>query len=183
MIKIMIMMVIMMMMMTTKMTMTMMMIMLLNMMMMLTSNPLPIISAVMQPIAMRVSTVRLFKRHKWWMSLQIAMCVTLLEESHNRADNSTEKRVRLKGTASVIGQFRRDVIGPLSVKPWGYWLWRFSFVTGVFRSVFLSWLNIHLFSIKLSVISHSVFVDFVTRCALINNEIQRSVCAKDTDCY
>ena len=33
------------------------------------------------------------------------------------AKNSTEKRVRLKGTASVIGQFRREVIGPLSVKP------------------------------------------------------------------
>ena len=29
----------------------------------------------------------------------------------------TEKRVRLKGTASVIVQFRREVIGPLSVKP------------------------------------------------------------------
>ena len=52
-----------------------------------------------------------------------------------------------------------------------------------FDLFFLSWLNVHLFSIKLSVISHSVFVDFVTRCALINNEIQRSVCAKDTDCY
>ena len=104
------------------------------------------------------------------MSLQIAMCVTLLEESHNRADNSTEKRVRLKGTASVIGQFRRHVIG-------------LSFVTGAFRSVFLLRLSIHLFLIKLSVISHSVVVDFVTRYALINNEIQRSVCAKDTDCY
>ena len=143
---IMIMMVIMMMIMT-KMTMTMMM----NMMMMLTSNPLPIISAVMQPIAMRVSTVRLFKRHKWWMSLQIAMCVSLLEEAHNRADNSTEKRVRLKGTASVIGQFRRDVIGPLSVKPWGYWLWWLSLVTCAFRSVFLLRLSIHLFLIKLSI--------------------------------
>ena len=63
---IMIMMVIMMMMMMMKMTMTMtmMMIMLINTTMMLTSNPLPIISAVMQPIAMRESTVRLFKRHK-----------------------------------------------------------------------------------------------------------------------
>ena len=63
---IMIMMVIMMMMMMMKMTMTMtmMMIMLINTTMMLTSNPLPIISAVMQPIAMRGSTVRLFKRHK-----------------------------------------------------------------------------------------------------------------------
>ena len=63
-----IMMVIMMMMMMTKMTMTMtmtmMMIMLINMTMMLNSNPLPIISAVLQPIAMRGSTVRLFKRHK-----------------------------------------------------------------------------------------------------------------------
>ena len=164
------------------MIMIMMVIMLINMTMMLTSNPLPIISAVMQPIAMRVSTVRLFKRHKWWMSLQIAMCVSLLEESNNRADNSTEKRVRLKGTASVIGQFRRDGIGPLSVKPWGYWLWWLSFVTGAFRSVFLLRLSIHLFLIKLSVISHSVVVDFVTRYALINNEIQRSVCAKDTDC-
>ena len=96
--------------------------------------------------------------------------------------NSTEKRVRLKGTASVIGQFRRDVIGPLSVKPWGYWLWWLSFVTGAFRSIFLLRLSIHLFLIKLSVISHSVVVDFVTRYALINNKIQRSLCAKDTDC-
>ena len=60
MVRIMIMMVIMMMMMT-KMTTTIMMIMMMNMMMMLTSNPLSIISAVMQPIAMRGSTVRLFK--------------------------------------------------------------------------------------------------------------------------
>lgn len=88
-------------------------------MIMLTTNPLPIISALMQPIAMRGFTVRIGDNDEW-------MRVASFEESHNCADNSTEKSVqfscgKLKGTAGLIGQLSYDVIGPLSVKPRGYW--------------------------------------------------------------
>ena len=58
--------------------------MMMMMMMMLTNKPLPIIFALMQPVAARGSTVRTGDNDEW-------MRVAWLEESHNCADTSTER--------------------------------------------------------------------------------------------
>ena len=52
-----------------------------------------------------------------------------------------------------------------------------------FNQSFLPRLNSHLFVIKSSVISHSVVVNFVTGCALVNNEMHALVYAQDKECY
>ena len=87
------------------------MMMMMMMMMMLTNKPLPIIFALMQPVAARGSTVRTGDNDKW-------MRVAWLEESHNCADTSTERGrnflcCKLKGTPGLIGRFSSNVLGPL----------------------------------------------------------------------
>ena len=75
---------------------------------------------------------------------------------------------KLKGTAGLIGQFSSDDSQMSVVR---------------FNQSFLPRLNSHLFVIKSSVISHSVVVNFVTGCALVNNEMHALVYAQDTECY
>ena len=63
----------------------------------------------------------------------------------------------------TCGQLSCDVIGPLSVKLWCYWLWRILNVIGAFWSVYLSQFNSHLLLVKLSVfqsICHLLFHSF-----------------------
>ena len=49
------------------------------------------------------------------------------------------------------GQLSCDVIGPLSVKRWYYWLWRLLNAIGAFWSVYLSQFNSCLLLVKLSI--------------------------------
>ena len=63
------------------------MMMMMMMMLMLTNKQLPIIFALMQPVAARGSTVRTGDNDEW-------MRVAWLEESHNCADTSTERGVQ-----------------------------------------------------------------------------------------
>ena len=71
---------------------------------------------------------------------------------------------KLKGTAGLIGQFSSDDSQMSLVR---------------FNQSFLPRLNSHLFVIK----SRLSVVNFVTGCALVNNEMHALVYAQDTECY
>ena len=69
------------------------------------------------------------------------------------------------------GQWRHDVIGPLSVKLQYYWLWRLLTAIGAFWSIYLSQFNSCLLlvklPIKLSIIQsfrHCQFAEWVCQC-------------------
>ena len=79
------------------------------MMLMLTNKPLPIIFALMQPVAARGSMVRTGDNDEW-------MRMAWLEGSHNCADTSTESWAQFS-----LLQIERNTRSDWSVKQQYYW--------------------------------------------------------------